>query len=365
MYVFCSLPLSFISKPAHPSITADDDARQWKNSCAQNIFISFYWIQWHEKSTNPIEDQAMCFGTKCLLSVYSFACVWVIWKERSLAIDGNQVKKINAFTKRTYKFIGIFFLMSWNPFGFTDCNSLCSAIVGCIDKLLLASVCAPFECSATQRCACALCLCSVPPTNEKKKGERDKKERRKKYRTKGTQNEEREKKRSSMKKGIRWCVCVCVSVFFRCAVGCIQIMTISRKTSALSQVITFFFFIHRCLISTRFFRSSNNNNKPKNSFAWAFTQLRSVSWNEREHWENMLQNYTTIGRIFFSLGQTRENCMQFIHHQSEILFTAKHDSHLEMFIVGYLPKAHWLFRNCLCKNDHRFTHTHFNDIKPK
>lgn len=179
-------------------------------------------------------------------------CVCVSFLKRKKPGNWRESGKKNVFTKRTYKFIGTF-LMSWNPFEFTDRNTLCSAIVGCIDKLLLTSVCASFECSATQRCACALCLCSAPPTNEKK-GERDKKERRKKYRTKGTQNAE-EKKKFDEKRNTMVCECVLV---------CSWLHTnnddLKKNICSLSQVITFFFLPSLSHFDS-VFSSSNNKRK--------------------------------------------------------------------------------------------------------
>lgn len=204
------------------------------------------------------------------------------------------------------------------------------------------------------QCNAALCMCIVSLqciTDEWKKENEIKRRGEKNIERKA--HKMQKKKRSSMKKGILWCVSV-----FWCAVGCIQIMTISRKTSALSQVITFF-FIHRCLISTRFFllRTTNENFV---CLSLNFTQLPSDLYPEmKEIIEKICYKITQQSDVCFFWPNERK--LHAVHSPSKWnCIHSEHDSHLEMFIVGYyLPKAHGYFENCLCKNDHRFTRTQY------
>lgn len=211
------------------------------------------------------------------------------------------------------------------------------------------------------QCNAALCMCIVSlqcTTDERKKGERDKKERRKKYRTKGTQNAE-EKKKFDEKRNTMVCECVLVCSWLHTNNDDLKKNICSQSSNNIffsSIVVSFrlgFFFFEQ---------------QTKISFAWASTLLNCQPICILK-WKRSLKKYATKlhnNRTYFFFWPN-ERKLHAVHSPSKWnCIHSEHDSHLEMFIVGYLPKAHGYFENCLCKNDHRFTHnTPFEWYKTK
>lgn len=177
------------------------------------------------------------------------------------------------------------FLMSWNRFEFTYCNTLRRVIVGCIHKLLLLLLLL-LVMMMTMKLSC-MCIVSAMRAPKKWKKENKNKNERKKN------DNEWFKMKSWRKKWNEMLCSVCVCSWLHTNNDDHEKNICSQPTSNKF----FFSLFHRCLIQNKVFFFCFQQN-----YSRKFVAFWPIPGNPSMQPSEMLQNYTITEGIFFFLA---------------------------------------------------------------